>query len=301
MRTIRRSHKAMQAAVLLALFAAFSPAVGQAQYRVIENGPPHVKLPGMPTRSQIIRDIYFEKGAGTPSGGPVAFDLGDGREAVWWYGHGFDFNDRDYITAFVYLSRGDDPDGGDDLASVAQATYRMGSAGWRLIDTDGHIGSFALGRISERAADVDTDGRVQTDGRKVVRHETADGRLLLAVPTRTFAYGIERLGYEMFLFDPNRVDPVRNGLWAALGWVDAGANNAADCDEESRRACWAMTGSLSFVPRPAGVPDVKISFSGSRLEGPGHIRKLGPDDHMSYSYDADERAYVVATSTIAAS
>lgn len=296
MRTIRRSHKAMQAAVLLALFAAFSPTVGQAQYRVVENGPPRIKLPGMPTRSQIIRDIYFEKGAGTPSGGPVAFDLGDGREAVWWYGHGFDFDDRDYITAFVYLARGDDsPDGGDDLASVAQATYRMDSAGWKLIDSDGHIGGFALGRINERAAEIDTEAR------EIVRHETADGRLLLAVPVRTFAYGVEQLEYELVLFDPAKVDPIRNGLWAALGPVHAGENNAADCGEEFGRACWDMKGSLSFVPRPGGLPDVKISYRGNRLEGSDHIRKLGPDDYISYSYDPDERGYVIAASTIAAS
>lgn len=296
MTTVRRTRKAMQAAALLALLSAFSPPASHAQSgRVAENDPPLVKLPGMPTRSTIMRDIYLDKGAGKVSGGPDHFDLGDGREAAWWYGHSLQFDGANYITAFVYLAQGDDnPDGGDGQASVAQATYQMGRAGWRLIDSDGHIGGFALGRISERAADVDTDKR------KVVRHETADGRLLLAVPARTFAYGIERLGYEMFLFDPKRVSPVRNGLWAAVGWVDAGENNAADCDEESRRACWSTTGALSFVPRPSDLPDVKIDYSGSRLEGPGHIRKLGPDDHMSYSYDADERAYVVATSTIAA-
>lgn len=295
MRTIRRSHKAMQAAVLLALFASFSPTAGKAQYRAVENGPPLVKLPAMPTRSQIMRDIYLEDGAGKPSGGPVTFDLGDGREAVWWYGHGFDFGDADYITAFVYLARGgSDPDGDGDLASVAQATYRFGDTGWELIDSDGHIGGFVLGRINERAAEVDTGPR------EIVRHETADGRLLLAVPVRTFAYGVEQLEYELFLFDPMKVDPIRNGLWAALGPVHAGENNAADCGEEFGRACWGMTASLSFISRPDGLPDVQLSYEGNRLEGPDHIRKLGPDDFISYRYDPDERGYVISASTIAA-
>lgn len=297
MTTIRRGRSAMQAAALLALLCSSSPLAGHARSdRVAENGPPLVKLPGMPTRKQIVRDIYLDKGAGKLSGGPDTFDLGDGREAAWWHGHSLEFGGASYIAAFIYLARGgESPDGAEDRASVAQATYKMGDAGWKLIDSDGHIGSFALGQISERAADVDTGTR------DVVQHETADGRLLLAVPVRTFAYGIERLEYELFLFDPRKIDPIRNGLWAALGPVDAGGNNAADCDEESRRACWAMTGTLSFVPRRSGLPDVKITYDGRRLEGPGRLRKLGPDDHMSYRYDADERGYVIETSTIAAS
>lgn len=245
-----------------------------------------------PSPEQVLRAIYGIE----PSVKPdydylVTFNRDGGKMARWWFGQRFEFAGKRYFTGLAYLTPGDDPDGDvngtEGMGAIAQVTYLLDGGRWKQVDQDGYIGQTPLHPISSVASELDQD-------RDVLRHETRDGRLLLAVPTHRFDHGYYLFGYELLLFDPRKVDPIHNGTWAFVGEVSAGDDNSQDCgDGTAGKRCIESKGAVSFMPR-GDLPDIRVTFTGTTFAGGGAVRKLGPRDETLYRFSADTDSYVLA-------
>ncbi len=240
-----------------------------------------------PSPDSVLHLIYQRDGNGTENDGM------EGEATVsYWFGYEFTLKGKHYFTGFA--TRSDGPEGPDAETGVevpgqvalAQATFvRTGDAGkpaWSTPDTDGYIGEFG-GNDQPDAVD---------STRKPQSQEIADGRLLLAIPTNSFAQGVANSTYALFLFDPAGVDALPFRQWGYLGTVAAGVDNAAACDDGKVMPCAASTGTLSFqLPGQAGLPEVRIALAGKEISGPGKVRDLGAQDALSYVFDATAGSY----------
>lgn len=241
-----------------------------------------------PSADSVLYVIYGKDGDGATS-----YEVGDGSWVNWWYGYEFAFKGRQWYTGFSWMSPekfgedADQPDGPDTTVAIGQATFEMtrehSPKPWAQIDTDGYVGEFGA---YAKAVAVDTK-------RKPERFDSGDGRMLLAIPTVSSGNGVASYGYALLVFDPDKVAPLRNGLWAYLGLALAGTDNADACDQGQVMPCESSTGILSFQAAPdGGLPGVTITLAGTTIDQPGKVRTLGAQDAVHYHFDTGQGHYV---------
>lgn len=239
-----------------------------------------------PAADSVLYFIYQRDGDGA-----TRYQVDGGATVSYWYGHEFDLGGKHYFTGFGAKSQGEGPEGDDGMmdpehVAISQATFtrveKDGKQEWSKPDTDGYVGEF--GRMG-RPEEVDASRKAQS-------HETADGRYLLAVPTRDFMNGEEVRLFAMFLFDPDSKDTLPFRQWGYVGSVRTGGDNSAACDEGRVMPCTSSTGVLTFEPAAeGGLPAVKITPSGNTNSGRGKMRTLGPEDAVIYRFDANAGQY----------
>lgn len=240
-----------------------------------------------PSPDSVLYLIYQRDGNGA-----VSYEIEGGATVSYWYGYDFALKGKHYFTGFATRSGGTEgPDAEAGVmepghVAIAQATFiRTEEAGkpiWSKPDTDGYVGEFGS---NDQPDEVDSTRKPQSQ-------EIADGRLLVAIPTRHFAQGVANATYALFLFDPDNADDLSFREWGYLGTVAAGDDNSAACDDGKVMPCAASTGTLSFeAPGQAGLPGVKIALSGKEISGPGKVRDLGAQDALTYAFDTKEGRY----------
>lgn len=241
-----------------------------------------------PSADSVLYTIYRHDGDGA-----VTYQLDSGATVAYWLGHAFELKGKQYFTGFTTKTADAEGPEGDDAGmmepgavALGQATFTRVKQGerevWSNPDTDGFIGQFGS---NDQPDPVDT-------ARKVQSQTTQDGRLLLAVPTRSFANGEEARSFAILLFDPDSVDALPYRSWGYLGSVAAGSDNSAACDGGAVMTCASSQGALSFEAADAGgLPAVKVALSGKAVAGPGTLRDLGPADAVTYRFDAKAGRY----------
>lgn len=271
-----------------------TPAIPKQDAPTARQDAPAVTTPAPPTMaarppspSSILYLIYQKDGDGA-----LSYEIDDGAVANYWFGYSFDLDGRHWYTGFAYNT----PEiyGAKDenavpapaaRVNITQATFYKDSAGsdkeWTLDGADQTVGEFGA---YERAGEIDKN-------RKVEKQPTADGRLLLAIPTTFFANGIRSSEYEVFLFDPADLDLEANlgrERWAYVGNLQAGENNDADCGEDADgRPCRRSEGTLRFGPAGRdGLPAILIAMTAT---GPDAGEKTGTTE---YRYDTSKKQYV---------
>lgn len=240
-----------------------------------------------PSADSVLYFIYQRDGDGA-----VSYKVDGGATVSYWYGHAFELNGKHYFTGFGSRSVGEGPEGDNGMmdpehVAVSQATFtrveKDGKVEWSKPDTDGYVGEF--GRLG-RADEVDTS-------RKAQGYATADGRYVLAVPTRDFMNGEEVQSFAMFLFDPDGKDALSFRQWGYVGSVRVGGDNQAACSDGHVMPCTASTGDLAFEPASdGGLPALKVTPTGNTNAGPGKVRELGPADAVTYRFDANAERYM---------
>jgi len=226
--------------------------------------------------------------------GATSYEVQNGSVATFWFGHTFILDGTTYYTGFSWDTRehygkpGEQtPAGPDDRANLAEATFVLAGTDarkpWKFRGQEWTIG--ALGAY-DKADDVDTR-------RKPLEHRTADGRLLLAVPTSSFDRGISSTGYALLLFNPRRSeDDVDSKVWRYVGSVRTGEDNSAACDDGNVMPCTDSDGELAFAADGNGLPRLTVTFKGTTIEGPGKTRALGAGDAVHYTFDSATQQYV---------
>ena len=241
-----------------------------------------------PSPDSVLYVIYQRDGDGA-----VSYKIDGGAVVTYWYGYPFELKGRHYFTGFATSTEGEDSAGSESgmmepgRVAIAQATFVQaedaGKPTWSQVDTDGYVGEFGH---NDQADAID-------DTRKPLSQETADGRLLLALPTRRFDYGVAQASYALFLFDPNNVDDLSFRKWGYIGSVAAGSDNSAACSDDKVMPCAVSTGTLTFeASGQAGLPNVKITLAGKEISEPGETRDLGAKDALTYTFDAKEGRYL---------
>ena len=219
-------------------------------------------------------------------------ELENGVISTYWYGHEFDVAGRHFFTGFVWNTRDAEARKGEDVAApdvqvrIAQATFERTHPGktpaYSFYAVERKTGQFG-GR--EKPPEVDT-------ARKALEFHTADNRMVLAVPTRTFENGITIDGYATFLFTLKKEFALHEWLWAYTGSIQTGEDNSAACDGGAVMPCANGKGELSFVPGQGGLPQIQVKLSGTTIEGPGKTRTLGAADATTYVFNEKTRMYV---------
>lgn len=219
-------------------------------------------------------------------------ELEDGVTATFWYGKELDFDGKHYYAAFVWHTRDSAARQGEDFAApdvqvrLADATFELTHPGqtpaYSILSIERKIGFFG-GR--EKPEEVDTK-------RQALEHRTADGRLLLAVPTATFEDGIVTKGYTLFVFNPNKKPEDDGWIWAHVGQVRTGEDNSAACDDGAVMPCIGSDGELSFVAGQESLPQVQVKVSGTTFQGPEKVRPLVAADNLTYVYDSKTQQYI---------
>ena len=214
----------------------------------------------------------------------------DGHLGTLWLGYPFDGAGVHRFTGFVTTTRRFDAADADDslmthddTVALGQATFEWTGAAWRVQSTDGYVGEF--GRNVQPEA-LDTT-------QAVARHDTADGRMLIAVPTRDFINGTAQQRFAMFVFDPVSVVQPQDRPWRYLGSVDGGEDNAAACAGGEVMPCIRTTGTLTFAAATgdARLPDLEVRYTGTTIAAPGTTRALGPADTQRYRFDDEAEVY----------
>ncbi|MGC5700752.1 hypothetical protein J4P02_11200 [Pseudomonas sp. NFXW11] len=218
--------------------------------------------------------------------------LEDGVTATFWYGRELDFQGKHYYSAFVWHTRDAAARQGEDFAApevqvrLAEATFERTHPGqtqaYTLRNIEHRIGFFG-GR--EKPEEVDLQ-------RPPLEHTTADGRLLLAVPTATFDSGVTTRGYTLFLFNPNKQPEDDGWVWSFVGQLRTGEENSAACDGGAVMTCADSDGVLHFSPGQGAMPQVTVQVSGTVVQAPGKVRPLVTADNYSYVYDQAKGQYI---------
>ncbi len=240
-----------------------------------------------PAPDAVLYFIYNKDGDGATS-----YEIENGSTATYWYGHEFDLGGKRYFTGFAYDTPekyGNDQDEGypdpDAKVTLTSATFLLSRPGtekpWSFVGAERWIGEFGG---YEKADGIDAS-------RKPISHETTDGQLVLAIPTRSFQSGHELAGYAMFRFQPGELDDVEDRHWRYLGTVDAGGDNSAACDGGEVMPCVSSTGTLAFEKGTGVMPDIVMSYEGTTIEAPGKTRELGEQDRTVYRYVPERKEY----------
>lgn len=240
-----------------------------------------------PSADSVLYMIYQRDGDGA-----VTYEVDGGATVSYWYGQAFDLKGRHYFTGFSTRTEGNDEPEADagmmepGHVAIGQATFvqadEAGKQTWSKVDSDGYVGEFGS---NDQGDAVDETRKAQT-------HDLGDGRLILAVPTRTFAGGVASTAFAMFLFDPDNVDALSFRKWGYLGSVAVGEDNSASCEDGKVTPCATSSGTLSFEPvTESGLPRLKVARSGKIISGPEQVRALGADDAVTYTFDAKAGLY----------
>ena len=240
-----------------------------------------------PSPDSVLYLIYQKDGDGATS-----YEIANGAWATYWYGHQFELDGKRYFTGFAHATRevfseADTVSGPENEVSLSHATFQLTDEGgdkpWTFVGAEPFIGKFG-------AYDK---GNTLDEGRKAQDARTADGRLLLAVPTWSLESGVRIESFDMFVFNPAEEVPVDERHWTYVGNVFTGEDNAAACDEEDGTLpCVKSTGKLQFVPADVGtMPVLKVTREGTTIDSPGKTRTLGPSDVVEYRFDDEAREY----------
>ena len=214
----------------------------------------------------------------------------DGHLGILWLGYPFTDAGVHRFTGFVTTTRRFDAMDAedallthDDTVALGQATFEWTGAAWHVQSTDGYVGEFGR-NVKPEALDTT---------RAVARHDTADGRMLIAVPTRDFINGSAQQRFAVFVFDPASVAQPQGRPWRYLGSVDSGEDNAAACAEGEVMPCIRAVGTLTFAAATgdARLPDLEVIYTGTTIAAPGRTRALGPADTQRYRFDDETEQY----------
>lgn len=250
------------------------PATTTAEEPGATNGDQHMAELKPPSADSVLYLIYRRDGNGA-----VSYEIENGATVSYWFGHTFDFKDERYFTGFA--SKTNDREGEDrnseyamedGRVAISQATLRLGGDAetkeWVLVGTDGYVGEFGGNDRAEAH-----DG-----SRAALRHETTDGRMLLAVPTRATHAAEAARGYALFLFDPDSVDSLAFRTWGYLGSIPADGDAGVE--------------SLDFDSAvDHGLPHLKVVMQGDTAARTGQGPTTVGTDTLTYRFDADAGRY----------
>lgn len=227
--------------------------------------------------------------------GETTYEVANGSVATYWFGHAFESEGTHYYTGFAwdtadrYGKPGEDQVGPGTQVNLAEATFVLtdpaSAKPWKFRGMEPTIGQFGA---YERGLDVD-------DRRKAIEHRTPAGKLLLAVPTTSFGNGITSDGYDLLVFNPDRLkrDGGDDHVWTYVGGLLTGEDNSAACADGDVMPCTASTGELEFVADgKQDMPAVKIIPKGTTISGPNKTRQLSAADAMTFVFDPATKAYV---------
>lgn len=238
-----------------------------------------------PTPDSILYLIYQRDGDGATS-----YEIANGAWVTYWHGHGFELGGKRYFTGFAYATRerfagGGDASGPEDRVDLAHATLQLTDAGagkpWTFLGAEPFIGRFGG---NDRGNEIDATRSSQES-------RTADGRLLLAVPTWSLQSGERIDSFDVLLFNPAEEVPVGQRHWTYVGNVVTGGENSASCGEAGTAPCVASKGALEFMASAAGLPGIRVVRSGTIISGPGETRTLGASDAIEYTFSEAEGEY----------
>lgn len=246
-----------------------------------------------PKPSQVLEAIYQKD-----SHGQDAMAIANGSEAKYWYGYAFELQGKHYYTGFAY----DTPDkfGKQDeettpapnaKVTLTQATFELAkdaaAPGWSLLESERFIGEFG----SFEKADA-IDDQVKAQGAA-----TADGRLLLAVPTWYLASGSRIKSFSLFVYRPTPSDDPDDTSWTYLGNIPRGEDNGAACDADgsgNHVPCVTGAGTLSFVPADKGLPELRVALAGTGIDDAGQKKTYGAADAATYRFNPQSKVYEAA-------
>lgn len=226
--------------------------------------------------------------------GKTTYEVTNGSVATYWFGHAFESEGTHYYTGFAWDTAerfgkpGEDQVGPETQANLTEVTFTLTDPAsdkpWKFRGMEPTIGMFGA---YEQGPDVDTK-------RKAIEHRTPAGQLLLAVPTTSFDNGITSAGYELLVFNPDRLK--RDGddhVWTYVGGVLTGEDNSAACADGDVMPCTASTGELEFIADGKhDMPNIKVTPKGTTISGPNKTRQLGAADVATYVFDAAKKTYV---------
>lgn len=245
----------------------------------------HVEALEPPTSAEVLRTVYALESKDGKSATSEA-----GAIATYWLGHAFEIGGQTYFTGFTTLTA--EPDEAGESSSsmepghvaIGQATFRrdVDSNTWLNVATDGYAGEF--GKLNN-AETID-------ESREVASNTTPDGRLVLAVPVRSFDQGVAYSNYAVLIFNPDGVEGQPFRMWSYAGTIQAGSDNEAAC-EGGVLTCAKSEGKLTFEADPNGkLPRLRVELSGNEVSGPGEVRALGPNDEKKLTFDESTERYV---------
>ncbi|WP_369039936.1 hypothetical protein [Stenotrophomonas maltophilia] len=241
-----------------------------------------------PDAGSVLYFIYDVDGDGA-----VSYEVTNGSVASFWFGHAFELAGTRYYTGFAWNTPqkfgkpGEDDVGPDSRVTLTEATFTQTGdkpdRPWVLKGAERSIGSVgAYGTAPE----IDSK-------RKPQEYRTPAGKLVLAVPTSTFATGTSVESYTVLVFNPDYEKTEDGQVWSSLGTIITGEDNSAACDEGQVMPCVSSQGALSFsAGAGSDLPTLTVTPSGTTVSGPGQTRALGTGDAVHYTYDAATKAYV---------
>lgn len=243
-------------------------------------------VPRPPSPDAVLYIVYQRDGDGAH-----CYEVDDGALVSFWLGHAFRLAGQDYFVALTCRTAARSGLEGDGrmmrpgCVAIGQATFMAARAPgansdpaagrWLQLETDGYVGEFGC---NDQPDPLDPQ-------RPVLSQATTDGRLLLAVPTRSFFNGSGYLRYALFLFDPLNADSLPFRRWGYLGSVLAGL--------EEDQGNTAGAGSLAFGPAGGeGLPSLLIPAEPSRTCAPTAAGDPPPLDGLTYTFDAKAGRYL---------
>lgn len=281
------------AGLLVAAFAALSApaaaapaAPAAAPAALSKDAAAAVTPPDAPTVMYFIYDVDGK--------GETTYEVTNGSVATYWFGHAFESEGTHYYTGFAwdtaerYGKPGEDQVGPDTQVNLTEVTFTLTDPAsdkpWKFRGMEPTIGRFGA---YERGTDVDPK-------RKAIEHRTPGGKLLLAVPTTSFDNGITSDGYDLLVFNPDRLKRDGNDhVWTYVGGVLTGEDNSAACADGDVMPCTGSSGELEFMPDgKTDMPALKVTPKGTTISGPNKTRHLGAADITTYVFDPVKKAYV---------
>ncbi|WP_193390936.1 hypothetical protein [Stenotrophomonas indicatrix] len=241
-----------------------------------------------PDAGSVLYFIYDVDGDGA-----VSYEVANGSVATFWFGHAFELAGTRYYTGFAwntpqkYGKPGEDETGPDSQVTLTEATFTLTGdkpdRPWVFKGAEPWIGT--VGAYGT-APDIDSK-------RKPLEYRTPAGKLVLAVPTSTFATGTSIESYTVLVFNPDYEKSEDGQVWASAGTVITGEDNSAACDEGQVMPCVSNRGVLAFsTVAGSDLPTITVTATGTTISGPGQTRALGAADARQYHYDAARKAYV---------
>lgn len=293
----RGVHKAITGMLVCAAAALWIPAMAQAaseanapkQNTVNSSGALGAKTNVTPPDPATVMYFTYD----IDGKGATTYEVTNGSVATYWYGHAFEHGGKQYYTGFSwdtadrYGKPGEDNVGPDTQANIAEVTFILANESaekpWKFRGMEHTIGMFGA---YEKGPEVDTN-------RKAIEYRAPSGKLVLAVPTITFATGSSIEGYELLMFNPTRLEVESNdNVWNYVGNIITGEDNAAACDSGTVMPCIGNSGELTFTQGKDDMPQATVKMSGTTFAGPDKTRKFGPADTQTYVYDSKSKAYV---------
>jgi hypothetical protein len=244
-----------------------------------------------PKPNEVLEAIYQ-----TEAHGQDSMAVANGSEATYWYGHSFDLNGKHYYAGFVYATpekytqeQKDALPAPDAKVTLADATFQWiadgAKPGWDLVESEHYAGEFGS---YEKADEVDEKEAVHSA-------PTANGGLLLAIPTWYLASGVRIKSFSMLVYNPSPADSQEESAWTFVGNIPRGEDNDAACDAKgtgNHIACVVGSAQIAFGNSPsAGLPDLHVTRTGSGFDEAGNKKTFGAGDVVAYRFNPKDKVY----------